>query len=106
MSLNPSEMIFDYDTCSTQSPEAYETLLLDALNGDATLFMRSDQVDEAWDVITPIQEAWESRDSLDFPNYASGTWGPETAEVLVAQQGHVWAVNALHKTKSKDENCD
>ncbi|ERJ57142.1 glucose-6-phosphate dehydrogenase [Sphingobacterium paucimobilis] len=99
MALNPSEMVFDYDTCSTQSPEAYETLLLDALNGDATLFMRSDQVEEAWDVITPIQEAWESRNTLDFPNYASGTWGPENAEALVAQNGHVWAVNAHHKTR-------
>lgn len=97
MALNPSEMIFDYDTCSTQSPEAYETLLLDAMNGDATLFMRSDQVEEAWDVITPIQEAWENRSTLDFPNYASGTWGPENAEALVAQNGHVWAVNAHHK---------
>lgn len=97
MALNPSEMVFDYDTCSTQSPEAYETLLLDAMNGDATLFMRSDQVEEAWDVITPIQEAWESRNTLDFPNYASGTWGPENAEALVAQNGHVWAVNAHHK---------
>jgi glucose-6-phosphate 1-dehydrogenase len=98
MSLNPSEMIFNYDTCSTQSPEAYETLLLDAMQGDATLFMRSDQVEEAWDVITPIQEVWETRDSLDFPNYAAGTWGPETAEALIARQGHVWAVNAHTKS--------
>jgi len=98
MSLNPSEMIFNYDTCSTQSPEAYETLLLDAMQGDATLFMRSDQVEEAWDVITPIQEVWETRDSLDFPNYAAGTWGPETAESLIARQGHVWAVNAHTKS--------
>ena len=95
MSLNPAEMVFDYDTCSTQTPEAYETLLLDAMRGDATLYMRSDQVEEAWDVITPILEAWESRDSLDFPNYAAGTWGPESAEALIARQGHVWALN-LH----------
>lgn len=93
MSLNPAEMVFDYDKCSTQTPEAYETLLLDAMRGDATLFMRSDQVEEAWDVITPILEAWESRDSLDFPNYAAGTWGPESAEALIARQGHVWALN-------------
>lgn len=99
MTLNPSEMVFDYDKCSTQTPEAYETLLLDAMQGDATLFMRSDQVEEAWDVITPILEAWESRNSLDFPNYAAGTWGPETAEALIARQGHVWAVNA---TQQKD----
>jgi glucose-6-phosphate 1-dehydrogenase len=97
MTLNPAEMVFDYDKCSTQTPEAYETLLLDAMQGDATLFMRSDQVEEAWDVITPILEAWELRSSLDFPNYAAGTWGPETAESLIARQGHVWALNAIQQ---------
>jgi len=100
MNLNPAEMIFDYDECSTQTPEAYETLLQDAMHGDTTLFMRSDQVEEAWDVITPILEAWESRDSLDFPNYAAGTWGPESAEMLIARQGHVWSLNA-HATQKK-----
>jgi glucose-6-phosphate 1-dehydrogenase len=94
MELNPGEMIFDYDTCSTQTPEAYETLLLDAMRGDATLFMRSDQVEEAWDVITPVLEAWEQRESLDFPNYAAGTWGPEASEALIAREGHIWAVHA------------
>ncbi|PWG82026.1 glucose-6-phosphate dehydrogenase [Pararcticibacter amylolyticus] len=94
MELNPAEMVFNYDKCSTQSPEAYETLLLDAMRGDATLFMRADQVEEAWDVITPILETWESRDSLDFPNYVAGGWGPESAEALIAREGHVWAVNA------------
>lgn len=93
MILNPVEMIFDYGHCSTQTPEAYETLLLDAMRKDATLFMRADQVEEAWDVITSIQNAWESRDSLDFPNYAAGSWGPEDADALIARQGHVWAFN-------------
>ncbi len=101
MDLNPAEMIFDYDDCSTQTPEAYETLLLDAMRKDATLFMRADQVEEAWDVITSIQNAWESRDSLDFPNYPAGSWGPETAEALIARQGHVWAVNAHAKDHKK-----
>ena len=96
MDLNPAEMIFDYNSTG-QTPEAYETLLLDAMRGDPTLFMRSDQVEEAWDVITPIQNAWESRNSLDFPNYAAGSWGPENAEALIARQGHVWAVNAHSK---------
>jgi len=97
MDLNPSEMVFDYDSCSTQTPEAYETLLLDAMRGDATLFMRSDQVEEAWDVITSILEAWESRDSIDFPNYAAGSWGPETAEALIAREGHIWAASLTVK---------
>jgi glucose-6-phosphate 1-dehydrogenase len=96
MDLNPAEMVFDYAS-GKDAPEAYETLLLDAMVGDATLFMRSDQVEEAWKVITPIQEAWASRESLDFPNYSAGTWGPESAEALIARQGHTWS-SALHKS--------
>ncbi len=94
MALNPVEMVFDYN-CSKQAPEAYETLLLDAMQGDATLFMRSDQVEIAWDVITPILETWESRPSLEFPNYAAGMWGPENAEALIARKGHTWAVTTF-----------
>ncbi|SEK43240.1 glucose-6-phosphate 1-dehydrogenase [Chitinophaga rupis] len=101
MSLNPVEMVFHYDNATTKTPEAYETLLLDALRGDATLFMRSDQVLTAWDVITPILENWESHDSLDFPNYQAGTWGPENAEALIARQGHTWTAH----TMGKDDPC-
>ncbi len=94
MALNPVEMVFDY-SCSKQAPEAYETLLLDAMQGDATLFMRSDQVEIAWDVITPILETWESRPSLEFPNYSAGMWGPENAEALIARDAHTWAVTTF-----------
>lgn len=90
MNLNQSEMVFNYDSCSTQTPEAYETLLLDAMRGDATLFMRADQVEEAWDVIMPVLEVWENRNSLHFANYAAGIWGPENAEALIAKDGRVW----------------
>ncbi|MHA6249634.1 glucose-6-phosphate dehydrogenase [Pontibacter sp. CAU 1760] len=98
MALTPAEMVFDFNGCSAQSqtPEAYETLLLDAMQGDATLFMRSDQVEVAWDVITPILETWESRPSLEFPNYAAGMWGPENAEALIAREGHTWTVTLPH----------
>jgi glucose-6-phosphate 1-dehydrogenase len=92
MSLAPAEMVFDFNHKTKQAPEAYETLLLDAMHGDATLFMRSDQVEVAWDVITPILEVWDKRASLDFPNYAAGMWGPENAEALIAREGHTWAV--------------
>ncbi len=101
MNLNPSEMVFNYDDCATDTPEAYETLLLDAMLGDTTLFMRSDQVEEAWDVIQTVQEAWEGRESINFPNYQAGSWGPENAEILVAQQGHVWSVNTRKPEKKK-----
>jgi len=96
MALAPVEMVFDYNS-SKSAPEAYETLLLDAMQGDATLFMRSDQVELAWDVVTPILEVWESRPSIEFPNYAAGMWGPENAEALIAREGHTWAVNTIKK---------
>ncbi len=105
MNLNPSEMVFDYDNCSTHTPEAYETLLLDAMLGDTTLFMRSDQVEEAWKVIKTVQEAWESRESINFPNYQAGSYGPENAEALIAQEGHVWSINLKNKVDKKEEEC-
>jgi glucose-6-phosphate 1-dehydrogenase len=103
MSLRPAEMVFDFDDNSNQSPEAYETLLLDAMQGDATLFMRADQVEVAWDVITPILEIWDSRPSLEFPNYPAGLWGPENAEALIAREGHTWAVSTYNKKIQKEK---
>jgi glucose-6-phosphate 1-dehydrogenase len=91
MRLSPVEMRFCYgDAFETTPPEAYETLLLDVILGDATLFMRADQVEEAWSVVTPILEGWESAAPVDFPNYQAGTWGPEAAEALIAQDGRSW----------------
>ena len=91
MVLNPVDMVFNYKgTYATEAPEAYETLLLDTLLGDQTLFMRADQVEEAWDLIMPILEAWESKKSLSFPNYSSDSWGPEIAEALIAKDGFHW----------------
>jgi glucose-6-phosphate 1-dehydrogenase len=71
-------------------PEAYETLLLDVMRGDATLFMRADQVEAAWAVVTPVQEAWAARPPTDFPNHAAGSWGPKEADALLAREGHHW----------------
>lgn len=88
--LKPVEMIFDNFACQEDTPEAYETLLLDALMGDLTLFMRSDQVEEAWDVVKTIQEAWENNKDVFFPNYEAGTWGPKDSISLVERQGHNW----------------
>lgn len=89
--LSTQEMRFNYqEAYHTSPPEAYETLLLDVIWGDATLFMRADQVETAWSVITPILEAWQSVPPVDFPNYPSGTWGPEEAEALTARDGHSW----------------
>ena len=93
MSLNPVDMIFRYkDAYDGNEPEAYETLLLDVMEGNATLFMRKDQVEAAWKIVTPIQEAWMNRTPVSFPNYAPGSWGPEDAEALIAKDGHQWIV--------------
>ncbi|RAJ10921.1 glucose-6-phosphate 1-dehydrogenase [Chitinophaga skermanii] len=91
MTLDPVNMTFNYDEAyDDHTPEAYETLLLDVMEGDATLFMRADQVEAAWKVIMPILEVWNQRGPQDFPNYAPGSWGPEDAEALIARDGHAW----------------
>jgi len=91
MILSPVDMVFNYaEAYHEEEPEAYETLLQDVMEGDPTLFMRADQVEAAWRVITPIMDAWEHRKPVDFPNYAPGSWGPEDAEALVAKYGHHW----------------
>ena len=93
MTLNPVDMIFRYkDAYDGNEPEAYETLLLDVMEGNATLFMRKDQVEAAWKIIMPILDAWKNRVPVSFPNYAPGSWGPEDAEALIAKDGHQWIV--------------
>lgn len=91
MSLNTVDMVFDYAGKSkSESPEAYETLLLDIISGDQTLFMRADQVEAAWDLIMPVLDFWENNKSLNFPNYPADSWGPENAEALIAKDGFHW----------------
>ena len=91
MYLRPVDMRFSYqETFHKSSPDAYETLLWDAMANDATLFMRADQVEAAWSLLTPVLDVWESTPPSDFPNYAAGTWGPEAAEVLIGQDGRTW----------------
>jgi glucose-6-phosphate 1-dehydrogenase len=93
VSLNPVDMKFSYkDEYDGNEPEAYETLLLDVMEGNATLFMRKDQVEAAWKIVMPILEAWQNRPPSNFPNYAPGSWGPEDAEALIARDGHQWIV--------------
>ena len=91
MLLNTVDMVFDYkSTYTSYTPEAYETLLLDAIQGDQTLFMRGDQVEAAWDILMPIINAWQNKSSLNFPNYSADSWGPELAEALIAADGFHW----------------
>lgn len=96
MTLSPVDMIFNYDEAYDEhEPEAYETLLLDVMEGNATLFMRVDQVEAAWKIIMPILETWQNRQPVDFPNYAPDSWGPEDAEALIARDGFNWVTLPL-----------
>jgi glucose-6-phosphate 1-dehydrogenase len=91
MRLSPVDMRFTYrQAFRVEPPEAYETLLLDVMVGDATLFMRADQVEAAWAAVSPVLAGWEAVLPPDFPNYRAGTWGPEAAEALIAQDGRSW----------------
>ncbi|NUR75768.1 MAG: glucose-6-phosphate dehydrogenase [Thermoleophilia bacterium] len=70
-------------------PDAYERLILDAMLGDATLFTRSDEIEEQWALVDAVVAFWQ-RDRPSFPNYAAGTWGPSGAEELLARDGRSW----------------
>lgn len=71
-------------------PEAYERLLLDALNGDASLFVRSDAVEASWQIIDPILKGWEGPDAPPVYSYPRDSWGPEEADLLLAREDHHW----------------
>jgi glucose-6-phosphate 1-dehydrogenase len=73
----------------TGLPEAYERLILDAMLGDQTLFTRIDEVEEQWSLVDAIVAAW-ARDRPAFPNYPAGTWGPPSADELLARDGRAW----------------
>jgi glucose-6-phosphate 1-dehydrogenase len=89
--LDPVMMRFLYrESFDTPAPEAYETLLLDVMLGEAMLFMRADQVEAAWEVVQPILDHWASVRPGDFPNYAAGSTGPATADELIGRDGRHW----------------
>jgi glucose-6-phosphate 1-dehydrogenase len=90
--IEPVKMDFHYGTSfGKASPEAYERLLLDAMSGDATLFARRDEVEEAWAFIDPIEEAWHAKkDPPPLYFYPAGSWGPEEADALLARDGRTW----------------
>ena len=83
-------MDFHYgSTFGASTPEAYERLLLDVINGDPTLFMRRDAVEAAWHWVMPILERWaEQPDPL--PEYPAGDWGPDEADRLIGSTGRRW----------------
>ncbi|MCC6662845.1 MAG: glucose-6-phosphate dehydrogenase [Polyangiaceae bacterium] len=89
--IRPVNMDFLYGASFlVEAPSAYETLLLDALRGESTLFTRSDEVEAAWRIMSDIREGWEEIPAPVFPNYEAGTWGPEDAFHLIEKDGRQW----------------
>ncbi|MEP6674575.1 MAG: glucose-6-phosphate dehydrogenase [Ferruginibacter sp.] len=93
MVLTPVDMVYNFLQNAGEDadvPEAYETLLLDVMEGEATQFMRADQVEAAWKIVMPILDVWQTRKAIDIPNYNPGTWGPDDADSLIARDGFNW----------------
>ena len=89
--LREVDMDFLYGASfAVQSPDAYETLLLDCMLGDSSLFTRSDEVEAAWRLFDEILEGWKQAPPPAFPNYPAGSWGPEEADQLIDQDGYTW----------------
>jgi len=91
LGVRPVRMNFSYDAeFGAYTPEAYERLLLEAIHGDATLFIRRDEVETAWQIVDSIRAGWDGKSLTNREFYAAGTWGPIAADDLLAQSGHVW----------------
>lgn len=89
--LDSIPLNFDYSEFGPQSPATgYETLLHDCMIGDMTLFHREDSVDSSWRIVNPILDVWGALPPRDFPDYDAGTWGPESADKLLARDGRRW----------------
>jgi glucose-6-phosphate 1-dehydrogenase len=87
----PVSMDFSYkEAFGDSSPPAYETLLLDVMLGDATLFTRSDEVEAAWKVVDPLIRHWDANPPATMPSYAAGSWGPAESDQLVQPHGARW----------------
>jgi glucose-6-phosphate 1-dehydrogenase len=91
IALAPVKLDFSYKDFGEQvETTGYEQLLYDCMLGDATLFHRADMVEAAWKIATPVLDLWSSLPARDFPNYASGSWGPAAADQLIQRDGRRW----------------
>ncbi len=92
LTLTPVTMGFNYAQAFgiDEPPRAYAWLLLDAMEGDQTLFARADWIDEAWRLMDPVIEHFASHPPAELPDYAAGSWGPAAADALLARSGRQW----------------
>ena len=91
--IEPVQLDFSYaESFGANPPEAYERLLLDSMNGDATLFTRSDEVDTAWAIVNDISDGWDQARVKNLPVYEAGTGGPAGMDEFIAKDGKTWRV--------------
>ena len=91
MQIRQTEFKFNFrDSYQGELPEAYQRLLLDALNGDASLFARNDEMETAWQIIDPIQRVWDGSVTTDPDFYEINSWGPPSSDDWIRQWGHKW----------------
>ncbi len=105
LQMIPTNLEFHYDDVFEERdlPDAYERLILDALQGDASLFTRSDEIELAWSIIDPIVEGWQSDATGEPSTYRAGSWGPEAAQEFLARHGHIWHQMCLHCVQESSE---
>ena len=98
------DMEFHYESAfkGQAIPEAYERLLQNALEGDASLFIRSDHIEEAWRIVDPLLRAWEDPDASPLHIYRPGSWGPSASDTFLARDGRAW-IQAIHQPGENNE---
>ncbi len=91
--LNIKDVVMDFDYIQqfdAKPPEAYATLLLDAIRGDQTLYKHRDEIEHAWRIVQPVLDEWQQTPQDDLPNYAAGSWGPAASDALLARDRRHW----------------
>jgi glucose-6-phosphate 1-dehydrogenase len=99
MTLRESNLYFHYRDSypATPIPDSYERLLLDALHGDGSLFIRKDEIELAWELVDPIIQGWSAQGDRPLPTYRAGSWGPDEADTFITREGRRWVNGAsLH----------
>ena len=94
------ELHYERAFLADQLPDAYERLILDAINGDAALFIRSDEIESAWKIVDPVIEGWAQDPTVPpMQSYSEGSWGPRAADELLEREEHIWRVSCFDNGK-------